>query len=149
MRRLIVLLALLAVPAFAAEPRVEDLKWMAGHWAATIDGVAMEELWLAPSGGLMLGMHREVKDGRATEFEFLRIAMTKDGVTYLPQPGGQPPTTPFKLVESGANRAVFANPEHDFPQRILYWMKGAQLCAAVEGKMDSKDVREEWCWSKR
>jgi hypothetical protein len=148
MRRWIVLLSLFALPVFAAEPKVDDLKWMAGHWAATIDGVAMEELWLPPSGGLMLGMHRDVKGGRAISFEFLRIALTKEGIAYVSQPGGQPPT-PFRLVESGARRAVFANPEHDFPQRILYWMKGAQLCAAIEGKLEGKELREEWCWSKR
>lgn len=148
MRRLILLLAFLAVPAFAAEPKVEDLKWIAGHWGATIDGVEMEELWLAPNGGLMLGMHRDVKGGRAVSFEFLRIAMTKEGIAYLAQPGGKP-ATPFRLIESSAGRAVFENPTHDFPTRILYWMKGAQLCAAIEGKMDGKDVHEEWCWSKK
>lgn len=151
MRRLIVfsaLLALLAVPASAAEPKVEDLRWIAGHWAATIGGVEMEEVWLAPSGGLMTGMHRDVRGGRAVSFEFLRIAMTKDGVAYLAQPGGKPATA-FKLVESGPAKAVFANAAHDFPTRILYWKKDAQLCAAIEGKMDGKDVHEEWCWSKR
>ena len=148
MRRLFLLLAFLALPAFAAEPKVDDLKWMAGHWSATVDGVEMEELWLAPSGNVMLGLHRDVKAGRSASFEFLRIAVTKDGVAYLAQPGGKPATA-FRLVESGPAKAVFANPTHDFPTRILYWMKGAQLCAAVEGTMDGKAVREEWCWSKR
>lgn len=148
MRRLILLLAFFALPAFAAEPKVDDLKWMSGHWAATINGVEMEELWLPPSGNLMLGVHRDVKGGRAVGFEFVRIAMTKDGVAYLAQPGGKPATA-FKLVESSPAKAVFENPTHDFPTRVVYWMKDAQLCAAIEGKMDGKDAREEWCWSKR
>lgn len=148
MRRLILCLTLFALPALAADPKVDDLKWMAGHWSATIDGVEMEELWLPPSGNVMLGLHRDVKPGRSASFEFIRIAMTKDGVAYLAQPGGKPATA-FQLVESGASKAVFENPTHDFPTRILYWKKDAQLCAAVEGKMDGKDVREEWCWSKR
>ena len=146
MRRLLLLLVFLAVPAIAAEPKLEDLKWIAGHWAATIDGVAMEELWLAPSGGMMLGLHRDVSS--RTSFEFIRITVTKDGIAYMAQPGGKPPTA-FKLVESTPGRAVFANPQHDFPQRILYWLKDGKLCARVEGKMDGKDVGEEWCWSKR
>jgi Domain of unknown function (DUF6265) len=148
MRRLtLLLLSFLALPAFAAEPTVDDLKWIAGHWTATINGVESEELWLPPSGNLMLGLHRDVKGTRAS-FEFIRIAMTKDGVAYLAQPGGKPATA-FKLVEATPKKAVFENPAHDFPTRIVYWMKGAQLCAAVEGKMDGKDAREEWCWSKR
>lgn len=152
MKRLIVLLALFALPAFAADPKIDDLQWMAGHWAATIDGVEMEEQWLAPSGGLILGVHRDVrrddKGGRAISFEFLRIAMTKDGIAYLAQPGGQPATA-FKLVSSTPGKVVFENPAHDFPTRILYWLKDGKLCAAIEGKMDGKDVREEWCWSKK
>ena len=123
-----------------------DLKWMTGHWAATVRGVAMEEVWLAPEAGVMLSMHRDVrKDGRAS-FEFARIAETKDGIVFLAQPGGRPPT-PFRLVESSARRVVFANPEHDYPQRIIYWRDGAKLCARVEGK-DGADA-EQWCWARR
>ena len=124
-----------------------DLAWMAGQWRSTIDGTAMEESWLAPSGNLMLGMHRDVRaNGKAT-FEFLRIQQTKDGVAYLAQPGGQPPTA-FALKSVEKRRAVFENPKHDFPQRIIYWREGDKLCARVEGPMDGKEVSEQWCWAR-
>jgi hypothetical protein len=42
---------------------------------------------------------------------------------------------------------VFANPQHDFPQRILYWRDGDALCAAVEGALQGEETREEWCWA--
>ena len=141
MRRLLPILSLvLALPLFG-EAKIEDLSWMTGHWAATIDGVQMEEVWLAPGGGLLVGMHRDISAKR-TSFEYQRIAETKDGIVYLAQPGGQPPT-PFRLVESSANRAVFANPQHDFPKRILYWRDGEKLCARVEGDGESA---EQGCW---
>lgn len=143
MRRLILCLAL-AVPAFAGDVKLEDLSWMTGHWSATVDGAEMEEVWLAPKGGVMPGMHRDVKNGRAF-FEFLRIAVTPDGLVYLAQPKGQPPT-PFKLTESTKGRVVFANPEHDYPQRIIYDLRDGRLCARVEGPQDGKEVAEEWCW---
>ncbi|MFL6248454.1 MAG: DUF6265 family protein [Thermoanaerobaculia bacterium] len=142
-RRLILLLSLLVFLPLHAETKIADLAWMAGHWTATIDGVEMEEHWSDSSGGLLLGFHRDVAQKR-TSFEFLRIAETKDGIAYLAQPSGQPPT-PFKLVESAEKRVVFANPEHDFPQRILYWMQDAKLCARVEG---DGGEGEEWCWSR-
>lgn len=143
MRRLILLLSLtLTLPLFA-ETKIADLSWLSGHWAATIKGVEMEELWMAPKGGVILGLHRDLSPKR-TSFEFLRIAETKDGIFYLAQPGGKPPT-PFKLSESSANRVVFANPEHDFPKRILYWLKDGKLCARVEG---DGGEGEEWCWSR-
>lgn len=143
MRRLILLLSLLAVLPLRGETKIADLAWMTGHWAATIDGVAMEELWSDPRGGLLLGLHRDISK-KGTSFEFLRIAETKDGIAYLAQPGGQPPT-PFKLTESANQRVVFANPEHDFPKRIIYWMKDAKLCARVEG---DGGAGEEWCWAR-
>jgi len=143
MRRLTLFLSLaLALPLCAAT-KLADLEWMSGHWAATIDDVEMEELWTPPSGGVLLGLHRDVSKKR-TSFEFLRITETNDGIVYLAQPGGQPPTS-FALTESSANRVVFANPAHDFPKRIIYWLKDGQLCARVEGDGDSG---EQWCWSR-
>ena len=147
MKRLL-LCSLLALPLFAGDPKLADLSWMSGHWSATIDGTEMEEVWLAPKGDVMTGMHRDVRANGKTFFEFLRIAQTSDGIVYLAQPKGQPPT-PFKLVESSQDRVVFANPDHDFPQRILYALRDGRLCARVEGPQNGKDVNEEWCWARR
>lgn len=129
-----------------ADSKIEDLSWISGHWESTSGDAAMEELWTQPKGGVMLGIHRDVA-GSKVQFEFLRIAKDKDGVVYYASPGGAPPT-PFRLVELRGERAVFANPQHDFPQRIIYWKRDAQLCARVEGPMDGKTVGEEWCWNR-
>lgn len=143
MRRLLLLL-LLTTPLFAADPKVDDLAWISGHWTATVNGDQVEEFWLAPKGGLMLGMNRTIKPNGKATFEFLRIARTDAGIAYLAQPGGSQATA-FKLVESKPGRAVFANPKHDFPKRIIYELRGARLCARVD---DGKDG-EEWCWSRK
>jgi hypothetical protein len=122
-----------------------ELSWMAGSWASSDGGKTSEEHWTGPAGGLMLGVHRDTGGGK-TAFEFLRIEEAAGRITYLASPQGRP-ATPFTLVESAAQRAVFANPEHDFPQRILYWREAASLCAAVEGPIDGETVTERWCWS--
>ena len=135
----------LALPLFAAaQPKIDDLAWMAGHWTSTKDGAVMEEVWTAPRGGIMLGLHRDAWDTKAS-FEFIRIAATPEGVVYFAQPGGRPPT-PFTLTEVSATRAVFANPQHDFPKKITYWLEGKKLCARVEGDGESA---EQWCWAKK
>ena len=67
----------------------------------------------------MLGVSRTIKNGKMVEFEFLRIEQRDDGVFYIAQPQGMPPTE-FRLISSTANEWVFANPQHDFPQRIRY-----------------------------
>ena len=113
------------------------------------DGVAMEELWTGPRGGALLGLHRDVKGQRLLSWEFLRIQATDAGIVYFASPRSAPPTA-FKLVEAGDKRAVFENKEHDFPQRILYWVdaKGA-LHARIEGPQGGKTVAEEWAWTRK
>jgi hypothetical protein len=142
MKTLLLVLALIAQP----KPLVAigDLAWMAGHWTSTRDGVVMEEIWTAPGGGVMLGLHRDAKDAKAS-FEFMRVAETSGGLVYYAQPGGRPPT-PFTLVELTRTRAVFANPQHDFPKRVIYWLDEGKLCARVEGDGESA---EQWCWTKK
>lgn len=133
------LLFVAALPLHAA-----DLpSWMSGTWRGEIDGVRMEEHWTDAEGGLMLGLHRDISAKR-TSFEFIRIARQGESLVFLAMPGGKPATAfPLKSIE--ANRIVFENLEHDFPQRILYWRDGEQLCARVEG---AGEASEQWCWSR-
>jgi Domain of unknown function (DUF6265) len=136
-------------PAVAAPPAdVAAVAWMAGSWQGSEAGVEMEEVWLAPKGGAMLGMHRDVKEGHMVSFEYLRIETDKEGLVYLASPHGKP-ATPFHLVESAKARAVFSNPTHDFPQRILYWLTDdGRLHAKIEGSQGGKPASEEWSWSR-
>lgn len=140
----------LAAAAFAAtpaEPTIFKLSWIAGSWASDSAGVRIEEHWNAPKGGMMLGIHRDVIPGRRTAFEFLRIVEDTSGVRYVSQPGGRPATS-FPLKELGNKRVVFENPQHDFPQRIIYWLEGTVLCARIEGTIEGKVEGEEWRWRK-
>ncbi len=105
-----------------AKAAVGDLQWLAGAWVGTRGTSAttsIEERWSPPLGGAMLGVSRTVSRGRMTAFEFLRIVERDGGLVYVAQPGGAPPTE-FVLTELGDKRAVFVNPRHDFPQRIVY-----------------------------
>ena len=46
-------------------------------------------------------------------------------------------------------RAVFENRQHDFPQRILYWLDASgAMHARIEGPQGGKTVSEEWVWRK-
>ncbi|HUP48105.1 MAG TPA: DUF6265 family protein [Thermoanaerobaculia bacterium] len=117
--------------------------WMTGSWAATIDGVKMEEQWTDSGGGVMLGLHRDIRPNGKVFFEFLRMERRDGRLAYVAQPGGRPATV-FPLKTIGDQRVVFENLGHDFPQRIIYWLEGAALCARVEGGEQS----QQWCWSR-
>jgi len=126
------------------------LAFMAGCWEGEQEGVRSEECWLAPANGLMVGMHRDLfKSGKAF-FEFLRIESGPEGIAYLASPAGAPATA-FRLAAAAPGRVEFANPQHDFPQRIIYQADGAdRLKARVEGPGASGTTRfEEWTWTRR
>lgn len=148
-RLMIVGMALsLAVAAEAAPAGAAGLAWMAGKWGGVQDGVRFEEHWTTVDGGALIGMHKDVKDGRMTSFEFLRIVPDSSGaLCCVSSPNGAPPTS-FCLKEQTDSRVVFENLTHDFPQRILYWREGKQLRARIEGTIGSKAESAEWTWRK-
>jgi len=116
----------------------EAVRFLVGSWRHDGKGTAVEEHWMDADGGTMVGMGRTVREGKPAFFEFLRIEKTKDGLVYQASPAGRRPV-PFKLVESGGNKATFENLEHDFPQRIRYWLdEQGRLRARVEDKDGTK-----------
>jgi hypothetical protein len=127
---------------------VSELGWMEGRWTGTHDGVQMEEHWTSPAGEALIGMHKDVLNGRMVSFEFLRVGRHEDGIAYFASPRSSPPT-PFRLVEMGRQRVVFENKENDFPQRILYWLDPERrLHARIEGTHGGQALSEEWEWVK-
>ena len=127
-------------------PQIEDLGWMAGHWAGTADGVEMEELWIEPKGGIMLGVHRDIRPDGSAFFEYLRIEARDGALVYLASPRGGAPTA-FTLTRLDEAHAVFENPEHDFPQRIIYHLRDGVMTSRIEGTVDGKLRSSEWRWS--
>ncbi len=95
---------------------------------------------------MMVGVNLTSAPGRAS-FENLRITRGDDGWTFWGSPGGRTPV-PFRMIEGGAQRAVFANPEHVFPARIVYWREGDELLARIEGTIRDKPAAKEWRFAK-
>lgn len=105
-----------------AKATIGDLEWLAGAWVGargTGGAVSFEERWSPPKGGAMLAIARTVSRDRMSAFEYLRIVERDGGLVYIAQPGGIAPTE-FVLSELTTKRAVFDNPRHDYPQRIVY-----------------------------
>jgi hypothetical protein len=119
-----------------------DLAWISGDWRRCQAGEIVEERWLGPRGDMLVGVNLTSSTGKAS-FEYLRIARADDGWTYWASPLGRPPV-PFRLVDSGGQRAVFANPANAFPARIVYWREGDELLARIEGTLRDQPAAIEW-----
>ena len=68
----------------------------------------------------MIGVSRTLVGDRTASFEFLRIEVRGESIFYVASPKGRCPATDFKLTRLSGQEAVFENPEHDFPKRIIY-----------------------------
>lgn len=136
---------MLAADAPAAKPALASLAWLTGSWSLERNGRVIEEQWLAPAGGTMLEMGRTVANGKTVDYEFVVVHEEANGdIFYTAKPKGQPEGS-FKLVRATATEVVFENPEHDFPQRVLYTLKpDGTLLAAIEGTKDGKTRRVEF-----
>lgn len=91
---------------------------------------------MRPRGKMLLGMGRVVRDGRTVSHEALRIEARGEGLVYVADPSGQA-RTEFAAVEVTDTSVAWENPEHDFPQRIVYRRgAGDSLFARIEGESD-------------
>jgi hypothetical protein len=138
---------LLAAQSAAREPlAVERVGWLQGCWRSTQGEATIEEQWMAPRGGSMLGMGRTVRGGKTVEYELVLIAERSGGLAYEAHPSGQPSAT-FLAMTASETSVVFENPQHDFPQRVGYRRDGADgLQAWIEGQAGGKSRRVDFSY---
>jgi hypothetical protein len=116
------------------------LAWLAGCWERRSDTRVIEEQWMTPRGGLMLGMARTVDGERTREYEQTSIRIEGAELVFTARPSGQVEAS-FRSTEIGARRVVFENLAHDFPQRVIYALDDSgQLAARIEGLRQGRVV---------
>jgi Domain of unknown function (DUF6265) len=149
MRRLALIIIVLGGCHAAEAPknptRIDDVAWLEGDWGGQDDKTWTEEHWISPRGGTMFATHRNVRDDKTVFFEFLRVEASTADIVYWAAPGGGPPT-PFRLVKVEGQRASFYNPDHDYPQWIIYTRTGSTMTARIEGTENGTPKSHEWTW---
>ncbi len=145
MRTRVALFAMLVSGASAAEGAgIERASWLQGCWELAAGGGSVEEHWMAPRGGNMLGMGRTVRDGALVEYELVVIREQGDRLAYEAHPSGQAPAV-FLSTAITASSLVFENLQHDFPQRVGYDRSAPDsLRAWIEGERDGRTRRIEF-----
>src|SRR5215813_1415518 len=140
MLKLTLLTLFLFVNLLPQTTTINDLSWLAGDWQTAPGGRSqIEEHWTKGGGGTMIGMGRTVARDKTYQFEYLRIEQRADGIYYVAHPKGESPGTDFKLTRASATEAVFENPQHDFPKRIIYHKTGDDsLAASIDGGEGTK-----------
>ena len=129
---LAVALAAVASPLDAQGRAVESLGWLQGCWERRTPTSLVEEHWSSAAGGMLIGFGKTTVRDTVREWEFLRIYAIGDTLVYHATPSRQQPTE-FRAAPPHDSAIVFANPAHDFPQRVIYRRAGDSLHARIEG----------------
>jgi Domain of unknown function (DUF6265) len=139
-------LAVNAAEPSATKPTLDAFAWLAGHWRLEVGEREVDEQWMSPAGGLMMGMARAVEGGKVAEYEFTLLRQEPNGdIFYVANPSKQREAK-FRLTSLMNGEAVFENPDHDFPQKIIYAQRAdGSLLAVIEGPgKDGKTRRVEY-----
>ncbi len=132
-----------------ASPRAttSDLGWMAGHWTGKSNGTPMEAYYSQPDGGAIIALTKIASSQKVEFFEFEKIIQVGDSLVLQPYPYDQAGVT-FQLKEISDDRAVFENPQHDFPTRIIYEKQNSGLLGRIEGMQNGQPVSQEFVFTK-
>ena len=137
--RILLLATLAAVlsPSSAIGQTVDAPAWMAGCWRQSAERQTIDEMWMAPGGGVMLGISRTSIGTRTVAYEFLRIHQDGGRLTFTAKPSGQDEAS-FAMLKMGPREVVFENAAHDFPQRVSYRLDNDTLIGRIEGTQNGK-----------
>jgi hypothetical protein len=106
---------------------IDQLAFMTGHWTRTTDGMHVEQVFLEPKAGTLVGMQRRTQDDATLVSYFFVIQQTEDGIicrfkhfendytTYEDRNNTGPRT--FTLIDGSPSSATF---EERTPEGSLY-----------------------------
>jgi hypothetical protein len=107
-----------------------------GTWKRETAHDVTFETWRAPSGRTLEGeAHAESKEtGERRLTESLLLVAMGGEIYYIPRPAESPLPVAFRLTAHTSGRAVFENPAHDFPKKIVYQKNAdGSMTASLEG----------------
>ncbi len=129
-----------AEPPTEEERLIDSLAWLAGHWKGELAGNPFETFYSTPEGGFILGISKEFHDN-GTFIEFEKFEDRDSTVIVVPYPNGRR-SVEFTLTDfdPSVQYARFVNPDHDFPNEIVYTVAGDTLTVVVSGG-DKDDLK--------
>jgi hypothetical protein len=130
---------------------IEQFSWLSGDWEGRWDeDTEIYESWNTVKDQAMNGIGY-VMSGPDTLFsEKMKLEMKDGDIFYIVRTKQNAEPVSFRLEQYEHNEALFTNPEHDFPQRIIYRLEAdSSLYARVEGKEEGKERKEEFRFKRK
>jgi hypothetical protein len=123
-------LASLDGPQSSARPPVPGLSsfsWLDGRWQGNWGPRAVEQSWMAPRNGAMVGVFRASGNGKLLVIELFSLVETPGGIEYRSRhfttslaPWEDSGPTVLQLATADATRIVFENALDGKPKRVVF-----------------------------
>lgn len=131
----------------AEEPNeITKAEWLLGSWGNTSAEGELSENWEKVNDSVMHGESYFVVGGKDTVFaETVELTSENGKLAYTVTVPGQNDEKPvrFDLTSSTENQLVFENPQHDFPNKIVYnKIPSDSLTAEISGMQKGKPASE-------
>lgn len=104
----------------------EKFSWLEGTWEMKkANGSSRLEVWKRKDERILTGEGLSVRGQDSVLLESIELAYRENEYWYIPTVPDQNNAIPvsFRLVREEENMYTFENPDHDFPQRIIYHLK--------------------------
>jgi hypothetical protein len=123
-------------------------KWITGNWKTNLPKGYIIESWSAQNDSLLTSSSYIIKpNGDSILQEKVNLEYRNGNTFFTPIVSGQNNEQPvvFKLISNKDNQLVFENPEHDFPQKIVYKLLSKnKILAWIEGKIKGEFKKKEF-----
>ena len=134
------LLAVLCCLIFAGAAGAEEchslkvVEWVLGEWTASPSTVVIHEQWHRVSDETFEGesITKSLTDDEVVNYETLRLVAMSDAVFYIAKVTHIDLPVPFRLTQCSEGIAVFENPNHDAPRRLIYKFSEGSTPGATE-----------------
>jgi hypothetical protein len=109
------------------------------------------ETWNRINDTLYLGKSRMIKDNDTLFTERVSLVQRGSEIFYIPEVSNQNDSKPvsFRLISTAHGQWIFENPDHDFPQQIIYSQPYPGSMEAVVAGTDKGKPRQELFLMKR
>lgn len=148
------IITILSLCAFAPKQENTFKKLSAltgGSWQMKMKKGILGERWTQASSTELQSRGFKINGRDTTWLEQVSLVQKADGIYYISiiqnQNGGE--AVPFKLTKAEHNRFEFTNPQHDFPQRVVYELvKPDSLHAWIDGTNHGTFAKQEFFYKR-
>jgi len=112
---------------------LEKADWFIGNWQNNTAEPNFGEVWKKANDSVFKGKSFIVKDKQVNFNEFMTLIESKGKLTFIAAVPGQnkEEEVPFEATSVTSDSIVFENPDHDFPNKIVYNKIGEDSLVAV------------------